>query len=241
MSGVELACRYSFKPNYLGLCGPKNNLDLFNHVTTRKPNEGKMKKLLSRFEAAFPYYRLIAKANQIKDYFDYSVVEAYWIGNDLLKKVKDNDIKQMILSDFGKPGLLNKKMASFLANKLPKGIKPHHSFHVIYMGSITGVVPKNINTFNKCFVSWGQIKKVVDKNLMVKLPKLIKVKQKIIIRGWQDKQILYRINNKSFIKNPRVGDYVSVHWRWTCDRLGAKQLRHLQYWTNHTLTQITPA
>src|SRR3989344_6013550 len=85
-SGTILWARYSFSPNRLKYCGPDANLDLFE-CAARQTAERKLREILSEFEAAFPYIRFIASENKIHDPFDWRVTEAYWLGNDLLKKV----------------------------------------------------------------------------------------------------------------------------------------------------------
>lgn len=238
MDGIKLACRYSFRPNILGLCGPENDFQLFNYVVNKDYKNTLSKKLLKKFIGAFAYYQLIAKANKITNPFDYRVVEAYWTGNDLLKKVEDQDIRKMIANKFSGAGLLNKNVAKNLIRKMPPNFVPHHSFHVFYLGSVTGVVPKNLKTFNSCYVSWGQIKEIKDRNLIVLRSNLLQKNRKLIFGKPVSRKILFKVNNKSFIKNPRVGDYVSIHWGWACDELNKRSLEKLKYWTNYNLEII---
>jgi hypothetical protein len=246
MDGIKFASRYSFRPNILGLCGPENDFKLFNYVVGKDNNKSETKKLLEKFIGAFAYYRLIAKANKITNPFDYRVVEAYWIGNNLLKKVKGEDLKKMIIADFTGHSLLNKNIILSLIKKMSSNFLPHHSFHVFYLGSITGVVPKNLKTLNSCCVSWGRIKEIKDKSFVVLKSNLVSKNRKIIFDKPVRQKILFKLtsfeqireNNQSFIKNPHVGDNISIHWNWACDKLNKKSLENLKYWTNYNLDLI---
>jgi len=89
MSGIRLAIFYGIKPYQLGFCGPENKKDILSEYLKGKKISG-IREFLKGFEGAYPYYELIAKANNIKDPFDENVVKAYWVGNKLLEKVKKN-------------------------------------------------------------------------------------------------------------------------------------------------------
>lgn len=85
MDGALRCLRYAFGPNRLHLCGPKANSDLLNFLIEQKPSK-RLTFLLKKFKTMYPYLKKIADANKIKDPLDERVVEAYWIGNNLLDK-----------------------------------------------------------------------------------------------------------------------------------------------------------
>ena len=101
MAGFKKAISYSLKPHELGFCGPQgvNNSKniLREYLAGKKYAEKLIRELLDEFKGASNYFRLIADSNSIKDYFDHKVIEAYWLGNELLDKVKVKDLKRMIL------------------------------------------------------------------------------------------------------------------------------------------------
>ena len=100
MEDLILASRYSLAPNLLNLCGPSN---FVKSLENRKKAE--IKKKLRNFESYYSYISLIGKKNS-KSPFDKEVVEAYWIGNKLLEKVTENDMRKLILHKFtGKASL----------------------------------------------------------------------------------------------------------------------------------------
>lgn len=230
--GTILWARYSFSPNRLKYCGPDANLDLFERAS-RKISDQKLREILSEFEAAFPYIQFIANENKIEDPFDWKVVEAYWLGNDLLTKVSVSKFYRHLEDHFGnraKPGVL-----TLIANKLPKGAKPHHSFHVLdvyqKVGSMRGVnLGPAIETINNCLISWGRVIKI-DKNFLeVEYQPLI-LNKKLFFGPNQTKKIDYQFQGKTLLDNPQIGDWVSIHWNWACDILTDRQLKNLQKWT----------
>jgi len=78
--------RYAYGPNRLGYCGPDAADELLGEAA-----EGgdlrRIRELAAGFEGAWPYLELIALSNGITDPLDDRVVEAYWLGSDLLDAV----------------------------------------------------------------------------------------------------------------------------------------------------------
>src|SRR5690242_9162463 len=92
---------YAFMPNRLRYCGGDDNRTLFEYGVEQAVDGG-LAPLLRRFTGALPYLQLIARANGIADAFDSRVVEAYWIGNDLLQGVEVRQLYDSLLERFGK-------------------------------------------------------------------------------------------------------------------------------------------
>lgn len=84
MFTIYQAAKYSSAPHKLGFCGPRKDCS----EILQSKNKRQIKKLLKQFKGVKFYCRQIAKANQIKDIFREDVLEAYWLGNDLLKKAQ---------------------------------------------------------------------------------------------------------------------------------------------------------
>ena len=86
MQGVLACAQYAFPPNNLQYCGPLTAATMHNYLSVDLA-EPELRDILEQFETLYPYLACIAEANNIPDPFDMRVIEAYWIGNDLLKKV----------------------------------------------------------------------------------------------------------------------------------------------------------
>lgn len=232
--GTILWARYSFVPNRLKYCGPDANLELFEYAT-RKTGDRKLREILSEFEAAYPYIQFIAQENRIRDPFDWRVVEAYWLGNDLLDSISLDKFYWHLKKHYFKKAKTTKVFQGIVA-KIPAGIKPCHAFHVLEIfqkiGSMRGInIGPVLNTINNCLIGWGKVVRVSDDFLEVEHWPLVFSKSKLIFGPRQIKKIEYKYQNKSFFDIPQIGDWVSIHWNWACDVLTPRQLKNLQKWT----------
>src|SRR6187431_2111543 len=84
-SGPVLFARYAYGPNRFGYCGPDDADELLEAGAAGQDRV--LRALAQRFEGAYPYLALIARSAGIADPLDRRVVEAYWLGNDLLRAV----------------------------------------------------------------------------------------------------------------------------------------------------------
>jgi len=240
-NGLILFSKYAFAPNTLQYCGPKEIESVFENITQKKEEISQSsKKLLLQFTGAVPYLELIARANNIRDIFDYRVVEAYWIGNEFLANVPAKDLYSSIADRFKDRATLKKW--NEIAPKLILGAKPFHAFHVFDIGKKVGlinlgVVKEALETINNCRIGWG---KVIDRNLessgfsignaiVEYYPIVIDSDNKLKI-GDKTKRSFYFTDN-----NIRKGDKVSIHWQFICDKINTREQRNLIYWTNYHL------
>ena len=84
-SGPVLFPRYAYGPNRFGYCGPDDADELLEAGAAGQDRV--LRALAQRFEGAYPYLALIARSAGIADPLDRRVVEAYWLGSDLLRAV----------------------------------------------------------------------------------------------------------------------------------------------------------
>ena len=235
------AARFALYPNELGLCGPRGREKgkLYQYLTTKnKVDDKQARKLLLQFVAATAYLKLIAAANQIKDWLDPRVVDAYWIGNDLLNLVRPEDIRTFLLGFVG-PGQMTKEAAKEAAVRVRKEHRPHHSFHVLTIGGISGQVERESVGWELCRIGWGAVEKIKsDGNLVVFarslrhkggrfLPELGGVEEERLIR--RDPKILPLV---------RVGDTVAFHWGRAVEVVTLDEAQQLEYWTERTLRAL---
>lgn len=238
MSGLRLAVLYGLQTQKSGFCGPKGKLvgrTLSNFLFGRKISQKKIREILEGFKGAFFYYRLIAKCNNIRDPFDERVVKAYWIGNKLLEKVKITDLRQMIVKDFSRPGLLPKKIAEKKAREIPEDSRPHHSFHVLIVGPIMGRIVLKGKLFDFCRVGWGKVKSFKKNKIKVKYQPLIGTK-KLRLGKPIEKEIIW---NKTLAPKIKIGEWVSFHWNHLVQKLEREDVAHLKKYTKITLKELT--
>jgi len=237
MSGPKIAALYGLIPNRLGFCGPRQ--EILKKFLAGKLGIVDVIPVLEKFEAAYSYYELIAQKNKIKTGpLNKRVVEAYWIGNELLEKVTADDLRQLIIKKFTKPGLLSKKEAEARAKSIPENSKPHHSFHVLILGSITGRVDFAEDTKLKdtCRINWGRV---------IKIPNTKKQKAKITVRCHPlvgkkiiklgkavKKEVIW---DKEILSLLKIGDWVSLHWNHAIQILRERDIINLHKYTQNTL------
>ncbi|KKQ79565.1 MAG: hypothetical protein UT02_C0031G0012 [Parcubacteria group bacterium GW2011_GWC2_38_7] len=121
--------------------------------------------------------------------------------------------------------------------KIPQGAIPHHCFHVLNVYFRTGhiAVANTIESMDSCRIGWGKIKKVNDNYLIVKTQQLTHQDNKLILSEEIDKTIAFKLLSKSFVNAPQVGDIISYHWGWACDKITPKQAFNLKKYTQACL------
>lgn len=226
MSGLRLAALYGLPPHQLGFCGPWNKKRvLLDYLKGGRIFKKQAEKILEDFEAAFPYYKLIARSNGIKNPFNRKVVKAYWLGNNLLARVKINDLKKMIAEDFSKP-----------KQKISKNLKPHHSFHVLVIGSVTGRIKFDDRLRDLCRICWGKVKKISKnkKKIIIEYQPLLR-KKKFFLGKAVKKEIAWK---QDLTPKLKVGDWVSFHWDQIIEILGPEDLQNLKKYTQLILNNL---
>jgi hypothetical protein len=232
--GLKLAAVYGLAPQALGFCGPQERASrrTLTDYLENKASAVKIRKILEKFEAAFAYLELIARKNKIKDPFNMKVVEAFWVGNELLDKVNGADLQRMVLKKFIAPGLLSKNEAQKRIKKIYAKSKPHHSFHVYIFGTITGRISlTEARLKDVCRIGWGKVQGIKKAKIVVEYRPIIK-KKEFIFGKKKQKEISW---NKKIIPNIKIGDQVSFHWETLCQKLSASQVRNLRKYTQKTL------
>ena len=225
MPGVKLAALYGIYLHLLDFCGPREESKtkiLLNYLSGQKISEQKIRKILKEFKGAYFYYKLIARSNKIKDPFNEKVVKAYWIGNSLLEKVKIWNLKKMIANDFK------------VEKEIPETSKPHHSFHVLAIGSVSKRVNLKGEKLDLCRISWGKVKNIKNSKILVEYQPLIKDKNFRLGKPIQ-KEIFW---DKNFTPKVKIGDWVSFHWNHLIQILNREDLKNLKKYTRLTLNSL---
>ena len=179
MDALELAARFSFITNALRYCGPKEANEQFRRYFSTKGNAKEVRESLLRFEGLPPYLSAIAKKHGL-GMFDGQVVEAYWLGNELLDGFTIDDLKAIV------DGLVARGLPQPVGNRLkaemPTGFVPHHNFNVFYVGvgRTTGSVPTTVQNMDNCRISSGKVAEVIGTNLIVATTTLAERDGKII-------------------------------------------------------------
>ena len=252
MEGVELSARFALPPNSFSYCGtPIFRRAFAAYLKKKSPaNARALEEALSKFKAHYSYLKLIADANGMRP-FDRKVAEALWIGNPCLGKVKKHDIAKLMMGEFSGKGLLTGKKAAKLAAGIPVGALPHHSFHVMYVHTITGVVPPSLKTADLCRISWGKVVGVKNGKIEFDSQKLARKKGKAAIgaqkaAGERGKLCLVPCRKKiravcagiGFVPKIMEGDIVASHWGFAVMKLTESQAARLEKYTRKNLSAL---
>jgi len=237
MSGLKIAIGYGVFPQKLGFCGPQEKYasqDLLNYLLGKRISEERIRKIMKKFKGAYSYYKLIAKSNKIKDSFDERVVEAYWIGNNLLDRVKFSDLRKMIIDDFSAPGLLKQEEAERRAKNIPLNSRPHHSFHVLVIGSVSGRVDLKGKLLDLCRIGWGRVQELKKHKVIIDYYPLSN-KRPFYIGKPIKKEFSW---NKDLIPKIKKRDWVTTHWNNLIQVINKENLNNLKKYTQITLNSF---
>lgn len=249
--GLILCAKYSSAPNYFGYCGPPKNSSLIDHLK-EEVGDKEIEHILSQFDTLYLNLKLIAYENKIRDPFAKQVVEAYWIGNNLLNNIKNKDYVSLLSEKFRlerKIGIKNfdKLKYKFLTNQT----LPHHSFHVFNIFKRTGRINSNhtVETMDNCRIGWGQVKQFQSSKLKSQIPALPTDRQSLNVKTKQltisnqqlslNKPVVQELKidykGKTFFKDIKPGNWVSFHWGFVCDILTERQIKNLEFYTQKAI------
>ncbi|MFC1626831.1 DUF6390 family protein [Patescibacteria group bacterium] len=238
-NGLALTARYAYPPNSFSLCGPNKQSDLAWYSATQKITKG-TKEILENFSTLFPYLTLIARYNNISDPFDPRVVEAYWIGNELLLQVPAHALGNLITDTLQIKKKITKGQMSKLTHKINKQAYPHHTFHVLNVYKRTGHDPSThtLQTVDACIINWGKVINKSSTSITILTKPLQYINEKLIFGKQIQRVIKLQGENDVQAKHIKTGTIVSYHWGYVCNTLSQHQLLNLQKFTYHAIAHV---
>ena len=237
-AGPLLFARYADPPNALGLCGADATRTLLEYGDAGASDPG-LAELARSFEGAWPYLTLIAGANGIADPLDPRVVEAYWVGNELLDRVRPAALAHHVDERFrGRIGRGSERVVDAVA----AGALPHHSFHVFavypWLGLLrTGVVDEPLHVLDQCRTTPALVASVAGDRARVLLRPLVWTDRTLGLGPWSTRIVRWQEDGLALVA-PGPGDWVSIHWDFVCDRLTAKAAVVLDRTTRRVLRAV---
>ncbi len=233
IAGTTRFVRYAFMPNRLRYCGGDDNRTIFEYAL-EDVREPPLVGMLRKFSGALPYLALIARRNNIPDPFDERVVEAYWIGNELLDQVEARELYDHLRERYGKE--LSPRVMERVAAKAPAGARPHHSFHVFDVWRQTERGGNEaLATIDSCRISWGTVTAVESGELVVSRSPIVLRQGKLDLAEPRTERVTRMIQGSGFVADAKVGDVISIHWGWACEVLSRSQQEALERYTAHHL------
>lgn len=241
--GVLLCAKYAVSPNFFGYCGPRKSASVIDHLKEKIVDE-ELVEILSDFETLYPYLQLIARQNKISSPFDQRVVEAYWLGNSLLKPLTGVEYFAFSKERLNLDRKLSKPSFQKLLIKMSKQpFLPHHAFHVfnVFKRSGKDFGFQVLETMDNCRIGWGRVREVqgsrfrvqgcfVETKPLIKTDAHLALSQQPILR-----EVKVDYMGKSFVKDLKPGDWVSFHWGYLCEVLTKGQVRLLEFYTKKAI------
>lgn len=236
MSGAALFARYAFPPNELGYCGPDGAEVLLSHGGTDGVDQGEVARRARLFDGAWPYLEIIAAAAGITDPLDERVVEAYWIGNDLLERVDPAACAAGLRSRFR--GQVTSRLETTDA------AVAHHSFHVFAVYPWVSMLGRGndaaaLAILEQCRIRWGTVTFVDGDRVTVESQPLSLVDGALTLGASREESARWAVRGRSLVSGLAAGDAVALHWDWVCDVLEAGQLADLQRWSDAGMLGIS--
>jgi len=232
LTGTTRFVRYAFMPNRLQYCGGDDNAEIFAYALA-EVREPPLEAMLRKFAGAMPYLTLIARSNGILDPFDDRVVEAYWLGNELLKGVEVGDLYGSLRERYS--AQVSPKLMNLIAAKAPAGARPHHCFHVFDVWrNVEHLGGDVLATMDNCRISWGTVSAVEGSEVTVARRPLVIREGKLALAEEQAERATLLLDGHGFA-TPVVGDTVSLHWGWVCEVLTERQASNLDRYTRQHL------
>lgn len=241
IAGAVQFARYAYPPNALGYCGPSDPLSLAGALGERDVAD--LSLLAREFDGAWPYLQLISGCNGIADPLDPRVVDAYWVGNGLLDRVPEHALLSSLDERFAR-----RAGSSFpnVANAVPFGGLPHHSFHVLAVYPWLGLLRAGredpaLDVIDQCRVRWGRVVSVSADDALVHASSLAFVDDRLVLAAGHEIRVRYTASSSGDGPDLRSGELVSLHWNWVCEKLSATRVRRLIEYTKRNLAAVNAA
>jgi Family of unknown function (DUF6390) len=220
--GAVRFAQYAYPPNELGYCGP--------------PGAGAMlapgaaddiERRAREFEGAWSYLELLAEAAGVPDPLAVEVVDAYWVGNELLDEVQPEALLDRLTDRFrGQVGGTWREAAARAA--------AHHSFQVFevypWAALLRGGRPPGpaVSVLDRCRVRVGEVLAVDGEEATVASPRLVWDGGRLRDSAPVTEQARWSVLGSSLIDPPAVGDTVALHWDWVCEVLTTERAGRIE-------------
>ena len=220
-AGAVLFARYAYPPNELGYCGPDGAAALL-----RADAPAEIARRARQFDGAWSYLEVIAEAAGVADPLDASVVEAYWIGNDLLDTVDPGALVDRLRDRFaGQPGGTWRTAGDRAL--------AHHSFQVFEVYPWAGLLsgggnPTAVWVLDRCRIRTGTVLAVdAGGAATVRSRPLVWDGAGLAPGPARDEEVRWSTRGRSLLAGLAPGDRVALHWDWVCDVITEQQCASL--------------
>ncbi|WP_328914284.1 MULTISPECIES: DUF6390 family protein [unclassified Streptomyces] len=229
--GALLFARYAYPPNELGYCGPPDASALL-----RADAVAGIERRAREFEGAWCYLEFLAETAGVADPLDARVVEAYWIGNDLLDRVDSAALVERMRDRFR--GQLGGTWREAGHRALA-----HHSFQVfdVYPWARmlrTSGNPSALSVLDQCRIRTGVVLGVDGESATVESRPLAWDGGAMVTGPARTERVRWSTGGRALIDGLAPGDRVALHWDWVCDVLTEAQATRVESLESHQRTAL---
>jgi hypothetical protein len=220
--GAVRFARYAYPPNALGYCGPAGAEVMLEPTMTAE-----IVRRARQFEGAWSYLEFLAETLGDDDPLSSEVVEAYWVGGELLDRVDPGKLvtrlEQRFLGQVG--GTWREASARATA---------HHSFQVFEVYPWVGLLKLGrapgpaVNVLDRCRIRVGEVLAVRGEQVVVTSRPLVWDGTGLREGDRVPETARWSHAGAALIGEPRVGDLVALHWDWVCEVLAPGQVRAIE-------------
>ncbi len=208
--GALRFARYAYPPNALGYCGPPGAGALLNSTVDEIGRRAR------HFEGAWAYLQFLADALGSRDPLADDVVEAYWVGTDVVETLDPAALVSRLEAVF--PGQVGGTWRTATARA-----RAHHSFQVFEVYPWAGMLRQGrtpgpaVNVLDRCRIRTGTVTAVDGEHVEVISAVLEWHEPHLIPVAPRPERAQWSIDGASLIMAPCVGDLVALHWDWVCE------------------------
>jgi hypothetical protein len=218
-----LFAQYAYPPNALGHCGPPGAEAMLRAEQVRE-----LEARARRFEGAWSYLEALAAATGADDPLDESLVEAYWVGSDLLDAVDPARLVAHLEDRFrGQLGGTWRAAAGRAA--------AHHSFQVFevypWVGLLRAGRPPGpaVQVLDDCRIRVGTVLAVDDDGFVTVTDRRLDWDGATLAEAPPTRgRARWSVEGRSLIPRPRHGSHVALHWDWVCAEISEAQANQLR-------------
>lgn len=235
--GYVKFARYAIPPNSLGYCGDSRPGDLVEMLWAADARRD-LQQALRQFVGATPHLAEIARENGRRELFDHEVVEAYWVGNGLLRQTDGARWAARVESHQRESS--GSRLLAGLFGGSPAGSWQHHSFQVFMSMQNRPEFVDRLHAMDQCRIGWGRVERVEGDRIWVKRRGLVETGGGVRLGRPEPVALRQAWPELASLEDLQIGDWVSTHWGWVCERLSPRDLRNLAGATRHNLRRFWP-
>ncbi len=237
--GAAMFARFAFPPNRLGYCGPGRPEEVFAYGAGLVAPDPGLEQLARAFDGAWPYLELLNRAAAEDDPLSRRVVEAYWLGNDLLAAV-DRAAWGDHLTDRFRPR--SGARTGLVTGGVGHGAVPNHAYHVFCVYPWIGLLREGragtepLRIMDQCRIRLGTVSRLDGTQATVVSRPLTWVDNALGLGNPRAETVTCGTGDGTLASGIVPGDAVALHWDWLCQRLTVGQARWLERVTRSQMT-----